>query len=96
LTPAGARAELDIPQLTWLNSHNRHRAEGQISLSTLNGQHGVVQLRMDLRDNQGILNTGTIYLQADNIDIKPWFTRWLHANTGLENADFSLAAWLQI
>lgn len=96
LTPAGARAELDIPQLTWLNSRNRHRAEGQISLSTLNGQHGVVQLRMDLRDNQGLLNTGTIYLQADNIDIKPWFTRWLHANTGLENADFSLAAWLQI
>ncbi|CAI1126550.1 Uncharacterized protein involved in outer membrane biogenesis [Serratia entomophila] len=96
LTPAGARAEFEIPQLTWLNSRDRHRAEGQISLSTLNGQHGVVQLRMDLRDNQGLLNTGTVYLQADNIDLKPWFTRWLRANTGLENADFSLAAWLQI
>lgn len=96
LTPAGARADLEIPQLTWLNSRDRHRAEGQISLSTLNGQHGVVQLRMDLRDNRRLLDTGTVYLQADNIDIKPWFTRWLHVNTGLENADFSLAAWLQI
>ncbi len=56
----------------------------------------VVQLRIDLIDKKGLLNTGTIYLQADNIDIKPWFTHWLHANTGLENADFSLAAWLQI
>ncbi|HBK4605223.1 AsmA2 domain-containing protein YhdP [Serratia marcescens] len=96
LTPAGARAEFDIPQLTWLNGRDRHRAEGQISLSTLNGQHGVVQLRMDLRDNQGLLDTGTVYLQADNIDMKPWFTRWLRANTGLESADFSLAAWLQV
>ncbi|USQ49222.1 hypothetical protein NFX37_24990 [Serratia marcescens] len=96
LTPAGARAEFDIPQLTWLNGRERHRAEGQISLSTLNGQHGVVQLRMDLRDNQGLLDTGTVYLQADNIDMKPWFTRWLRANTGLESADFSLAAWLQV
>ncbi|CAI1091676.1 Uncharacterized protein involved in outer membrane biogenesis [Serratia quinivorans] len=96
LTPAGARAEFEVPQLTWLNGRDRHRAEGQISLSTLNGQHGVVQLRMDLRDNQGLLNVGTVYMQADNIDMKPWFTRWLRANTGLESADFSLAAWLQI
>ncbi|MFI8417993.1 AsmA2 domain-containing protein YhdP [Serratia sp. NPDC078593] len=96
LTPSGSRAEFAIPQLTWLNSHERHRAEGQISLSTLNGQHGVVQVRMDLRDNRGLLNTGTVYMQADDIDMKPWFSRWLTANTGLNSADFSLAAWLQI
>lgn len=47
---------------------------------------------MDLRDNQGLLDTGTVYLQADNIDMKPRFTRWLRANTGLESADFSPAA----
>ncbi|MGL4485834.1 MAG: AsmA2 domain-containing protein YhdP [Yersinia sp. (in: enterobacteria)] len=96
LTPSGSRAELDIPQLTWLNSHNRHRAEGEISLSTINGQHGVVQVRMDLHDNQGILNNGMIYMQADNIDLKPWISRWLRANTGLDSAEFSLAAWLTI
>lgn len=96
LTPSGPRAEFDIPQLTWLNSHQRHRAEGQISLSTLNGQHGLVRVRMDLRDNKGLLNTGTVYMQADDIDLKPWFSRWLKSNTGLESADFSLAAWLQI
>lgn len=45
---------------------------------------------MDLRYNQGLLDTGTVYLQADNIDMKPWFTRWLRANR-LESADFSLA-----
>ncbi|WP_145577300.1 AsmA2 domain-containing protein YhdP [Yersinia alsatica] len=96
LTPSGPRAELEIPQLTWLNSPSRHRAEGQISLSTINGQHGVVMVRMDLHDNQGILNNGTVYMQADNIDLKPWISRWLHNNTGLDSAEFSLAAWLSI
>lgn len=96
LTPSGPRAEFHIPQLTWLNSHNRHRAEGLLNLSTLNGQHGVVQLRLDLRDEQGLLNTGTVYMQADDIDMKPWISRWLKSNTGLESANFSLAAWLNI
>lgn len=96
LTPSGSRAEITIPQLTWLNTHNRHRAEGLVSLSSFNGQHGVVQLRMDLNDNNGLLNNGKIYLQADDIDMKPWFSRWLRSNTGLESADFSLAAWLTV
>jgi uncharacterized protein (TIGR02099 family) len=96
LTPSGSRAEFHIPQLTWLNSRNRHRAEGQISLSTLNGQHGAVQVRLDLRDEQGLLSTGTVYMQADDIDMKPWFSRWLKTNTGLESADFSLAAWMNL
>ncbi|WP_047605588.1 AsmA2 domain-containing protein YhdP [Rahnella aquatilis] len=96
LTPSGPRAEFDIPQMTWLNSHNRHRAEGQLSLSSFNGQHGIVQLRMDLNDTNGLLNNGKIYLQADDIDMKPWFSRWLRNNTGLESANFSLAAWLTV
>lgn len=96
LTPSGDRAELAIPQLTWLNRNNRHRAEGQISLSSFNGQHGVVQVRMDLQAIQGHLNDGTVYLQADNIDMKPWISRWLKNNTGLESANFNLAAWLQV
>ncbi len=96
LTPSGPRAEFDIQQMTWLNSTNRHRAEGQLGLSSFNGQHGVVQLRMDLNDNDGLLNEGKIYLQADDIDMKPWFSRWLRSNTGLESANFSLAAWLTV
>ncbi|MGL6018731.1 MAG: AsmA2 domain-containing protein YhdP, partial [Gibbsiella quercinecans] len=96
LTPSDARAAFDIPRLTWLNSRERHRAEGQIGLSSFNGQHGVVQLRLDLRDNKGLLDTGTVYLLADNIDMKPWFSRWLRSNTGLESANFNLAAWLKV
>ncbi|MCL7679623.1 hypothetical protein M8369_37360, partial [Klebsiella pneumoniae] len=56
ITISGQRAELAVPQLTWLNGKNRHRAEGQVSLSSLTGQHGVMQVRMDLRDDNGLLN----------------------------------------
>lgn len=62
LTLSGQRAELSIPQLTWLNGKNRHRAEGQVSLSSFNGQHGVANVRMDLRDENGILNNGKVWL----------------------------------
>lgn len=96
ITPAGETAKLDIPQLTWLNTPARHRAEGEVSLSSLNGQHGVVQLRLDLRDEQGLLNNGSLYLQGDNIDLKPWFTHWLRNNVGLHSAQFSLASWITL
>ena len=72
ITLSGQRAELAIPQLTWLNGKNRHRAEGLVSLSSLNGQHGVMQVRMDLRDDDGLLNNGKVWLQADDVDVKPW------------------------
>ncbi len=96
LTLSGQRAELAIPQLTWLNSANRHRAEGQVSLSSFNGQHGLANVRMDLRDENGILNNGKVWLQADRVDVKPWLGRWMQENVDLQDADFSLEAWMDI
>ncbi|MTD37875.1 AsmA2 domain-containing protein [Erwinia sp. CPCC 100877] len=96
LTPSGERAELAIPQLTWLNTRNRHRAEGQISLSSFNNQHGIVQVRMDLRDDKGLLDKGTVWLQADNVDVKPWLSRWMNQKVALADARFSLEGWMYL
>lgn len=96
VTISGQRAELAVPQLTWLNTNNRHRAEGQLSLSSLNGQHGVMQVRMDLRDENGLLNKGRVWLQADDIDVKPWLGRWMQDNIALQTARFSLEGWMTI
>lgn len=96
LTPSGQRAELAIPQLTWLNDPRRHRAEGQVSLSSLTGQHGVMQVRMDLRDDEGLLSNGRVWLQADDIDLKPWLGKWMQDNIALETAQFSLEGWMMI
>lgn len=96
LTLSGQRAELAIPQLTWVNAKDRHRAEGQVSLSSFNGQHGVANVRMDLRDDNGLLNTGKVWLQADNVDVKPWLGRWMQDNIDLQSAEFSLEAWMDV
>ncbi len=96
LTLSGQRAELSIPQLTWLNSNERHRAEGQLSLSSLTGQHGIMQVRMDLRDDNGILNNGRVWLQADDIDVKPWLGKWMQDNVALDSARFSLEGWMTL
>lgn len=96
VTPSGQRAQLAIPQLTWLNGPNRHRAEGAVSLSSFNGQHGVVNVRMDLRDERGLLDRGTVWLQADDIDVKPWLGQWMKDNVELQSAHFSLEAWMHI
>ncbi|AYA41128.1 AsmA2 domain-containing protein YhdP [Xenorhabdus nematophila] len=96
LTPSGEKADLRLPQLTWLNKDNRHRAQGSVSLSSINGQEGVVQVKLDLKDINGLLNDGTLYLQADDIDMRLWLSHWLKDNTGLENAHFSLASWISL
>ncbi len=96
LTPSSQRAELAIPQLTWLNDPRRHRAEGLVSLSSLTGQHGVMQVRMDLRDDEGLLSNGRVWLQADDIDLKPWLGKWMQDNIALETAQFSLEGWMTI
>ncbi|EFI2330318.1 AsmA2 domain-containing protein [Escherichia coli] len=96
LTPSGQRAELAIPQLTWLNDPRRHRAEGLVSLSSLTGQHGVMQVRMDLRDDEGLLSNGRVWLQAGDIDLKPWLGKWMQDNIALETAQFSLEGWMTI
>jgi len=96
LTPSGQHAELAIPRLTWLNEANRHRAEGEVSLSSFTGQHGVVQVRLDLNDTRGLLNDGHIWMQADDVDVRPWIGRWLRDNTSLESARISLAAWASL
>ncbi|MEO3741041.1 AsmA2 domain-containing protein YhdP [Enterobacter sp. AG5470] len=96
LTLSGQRAELAIPQLTWLNSNDRHRAEGQVSLSSLTGQHGIMQVRMDLRDDNGLLNNGRVWLQADDIDVKPWLGEWMRDNVALNSARFSLEGWMAL
>ncbi|WP_338884218.1 AsmA2 domain-containing protein YhdP [Xenorhabdus sp. TH1] len=96
LTPSGEKGDLLLPQLTWLNQDNRHRAQGSVSLSSLNGQEGIVQVKLDLKDSDGILDNGTVYLQADDIDMRLWLSRWLRDNTGLDKAHFSLASWITL
>lgn len=95
-SPSGQQVQLSIPQLTWFNEHSRHRAEGDVSLSSLTGQHGVAQIRLDLNDRNGSIDNGRIWLQVADVDARPWLGRWIKANTSLKSASVSLTAWLNL
>lgn len=51
---------------------------------------------MDLRDDNGLLNNGRVWLQADDIDVKPWLGKWMQDNVALQTARFSTEAWMTI
>ena len=53
-------------------------------------------VRMDLRDDEGLLSNGRVWLQADDIDLKPWLGKWMQDNIALETAQFSLEGWMTI
>lgn len=95
--PSGERVVLDINKLRWLNSRRHHQAEGEVAISSLQAYHGKLNVSIDLRDKPGkILDNGQIYIQAANIDMKPWLGQWVRESTGIDNADFSLSSWIEI
>ncbi|MDD9340916.1 MAG: AsmA2 domain-containing protein YhdP [Providencia heimbachae] len=96
LSPSEQKITLILPELSWLNQNERHRAQGFVSLETLNKQHSYLQIKLDAYDKNGALSDGIVYLQADNIDMQPWLSRWLRDNTGLRDANFSLSSWVTI
>ncbi|MBO1915992.1 hypothetical protein J4727_05260 [Providencia rettgeri] len=47
-----------MPELSWLNDNDRHRAQGFVSLETINKQHGYLQVKLDVSDKNGVLSDG--------------------------------------
>ncbi|WP_265504168.1 AsmA2 domain-containing protein YhdP [Providencia rustigianii] len=96
LTPSEQKMTLLLPELSWLNESERHRAQGFVSLETLNKQNSYLQVKLYVSDKNGVLSDGVFYLQADNIDMQPWLSQWLRENTGLRDANFSLSSWVTL
>lgn len=90
------RIEIDIASFTWLNQKHRRRAEGQIRLKGDHELPGNIQLRMDLSDKNGMLNTGNIWLQTDNLNMTRQNVSALALPLANLQASVSLQAWLQI
>ncbi|HGJ5897609.1 AsmA2 domain-containing protein YhdP [Arsenophonus apicola] len=98
LTPSAEKRTLKIPELTWLNQNEYHRAQGFVNLDSVQQQQDqdAIQIKLNLRNKNGVINEGTVYLQADNVNLRPWLSRWLRDSTGLQNAVFSLSSWITI
>lgn len=95
-SPSGQQVRLYIPALTWFNQQQQHRADGLVSLSSDQGEHGTGQLRINLRDKGGVIDNGQIWLQAKNLDARPWLGKWMNQQSALEQAHLSLTLWLNV
>lgn len=99
LTPPSGRAiVLTTPRLVWINTHNRHRAQGDITLSSGSKSLGTLQVRLNLqsRRKDGALDSGQMWLQGDNVNVKPWIDSEFGSQPRLISTQLNLTAWLTL
>ena len=83
-----------LNQLRWLNTGERHQAEGSVVLNGLSSNN--LHLKLDLQGNKGSALTGKVYLQANQIDITPWLDDVLVLEDDKTKTDINFSAWLHI
>ena len=83
-----------LNQLRWLNTGERHQAEGSVVLNGLSSNN--LQLKLDLQGHKGSMLTGQMYLQANQIDITPWLDDILVLEDDKTSTDINFSAWLRI
>ncbi len=85
---------IKLNQLRWLNTGERHQAEGSVVLNGLSSNN--LQVKLDLQGNKGSELTGKMYLQANQIDITPWLDNVLVLDDDKTKTDINFSAWLYI
>jgi uncharacterized protein (TIGR02099 family) len=83
-----------LNQLRWLNTGERHQAEGSVVLNGLSSNN--LQLKLDLQGSAGSSLTGQMYLQANQIDITPWLDNVLVLEDDKTKTDINFSAWLRV
>jgi uncharacterized protein (TIGR02099 family) len=85
---------VQLNQLHWLNTDNRHQAQGSVILNGLSSNN--LTLKIDLQGEQGSDLNGEIYLQANHIDITPWLDDILVLDDDKTKTDINFSAWLHV
>ncbi|KGJ92351.1 YhdP family protein [Colwellia psychrerythraea] len=85
---------IKLNQLRWLNTGERHQAQGSVVLNGLSSNN--LQLKLDLQGQRGSTLTGQVYLQANHIDITPWLDNVLVLDDDKTKTDINFSAWLRV
>jgi uncharacterized protein (TIGR02099 family) len=85
---------IQLNQLDWLNTEDRHQAQGSVVLNGLSSNN--LQLSLDLQGEEGSELTGQVYLQANHIDITPWLDKVLVLDNDKTKTDINFSAWLRV
>ncbi len=91
---AAITRSIRLNQLRWLNSGERHQAEGSVVLNGLSSNN--LQVKLDVLGEEASELTGQIYLQANQIDITPWLDDFLVLEDDKTKTDINFSAWLHV
>ena len=83
-----------INNLNWLNSNERHQAQGNIIVDELSSNN--LKLKIDIRGQSFDELKGTVYAEANHLDIAPWFDNFLTVDNDSITADIGFSAWLKV
>jgi len=83
-----------INNLHWLNNTERHQAQGSIIVDELSSNN--LSLQIDISGSSIEELTGSIYVEANHLDITPWLDSVLVVDNSNTMADVGFSAWLQV
>ncbi|PJC85549.1 TIGR02099 family protein [Vibrio sp. HA2012] len=87
--------QIQIEELKWHNRGENHKLEGVVGL--VGSEINSLGLIGNFDDHGSLLDvSGDFYLQARNIKVKPWLTRYLRKETGIESGQISFNSWLTL
>lgn len=91
-TMAGDLRQIEIEKLHWKNQGQQHRAEGIVSL--VDSEINSLNVRADFQDHGSLRDiSGHFYVSADKLRVRPWLTRYLTDEVGIERGIVSFNAW---
>ena len=90
-TPGSPDVKLNISQLDWTNSNNRHQGFGELSLAGVTAN--TVSFVLDLYGPTLPEAFGQLYLESDKLDVLPWFASLLPSSQKLQQASINFKAW---
>ena len=92
---AGEVKQIEIEELKWRNKELNHKLEGVVGLA--GSEINSLKVIGDFDDHGSLLDiSGDFYVQARNIKVKPWLTRYLQKETGIESGQVSFNGWLTL
>ncbi len=83
-----------INNLNWLNSDERHQAQGNITVDELSSNN--LSLKIDINGQSLDELKGLIYVEANHLDITPWLDSVLTIDNDKIKADIGFSAWLKV
>ncbi|WP_375754169.1 YhdP family protein [Vibrio sp. HN007] len=91
----GEVRKLDIENVAWNNTDNRHRIDGVVSIT--DSHINSLAVVADFYDHGSLYDvSGDIYVKAQHIRVAPWLTQYLQEETGITSGNVSFSSWLTL